>query len=81
MNSPLLQRSPWYCTLFLTAFLSETEDDSFRHAALQGNAVLVDGLLNGDHRKLGLFLARTLGILSYSFIHLSFIFYNSHLRM
>ena len=23
MNCPLLQRSPWYCTLFLTAFLSE----------------------------------------------------------
>ena len=22
MNCPLLQRSPWYCTLFLTAFLS-----------------------------------------------------------
>ena len=22
MNCPLVQRSPWYCTLFLTAFLS-----------------------------------------------------------
>ena len=59
----------------------ETQDDSFRHGALQGNVVLVDGLLNGDHGKLGLFLAPTLGILSYSFIHLLFIFDNSHLRM
>lgn len=34
----------------------ETQDDSFRHGALQGNVVLVDGLLNGDHGKLGLFI-------------------------
>ena len=27
MICPLLQRSPWYCTLFLTAFLSEMEGE------------------------------------------------------
>ena len=27
MNCPLLQCSPWYCTLFLTAFLSAYMED------------------------------------------------------
>ena len=52
----------------------ETQDDSFWH----GKSLLVDGLLNWDHRKLCLFRARTLGIY---LIHLLFIFDNSHLRM
>ena len=29
MNCPLLQRSPWYCTLFLTAFLSGANGGGF----------------------------------------------------
>ena len=32
MNCPLLQRSPWYCTLFLTAFLSGEAADRERRS-------------------------------------------------